>query len=121
MITVECIDIKNLIVELAGYLSQKVAAVPVVKTGSIVLDPLTGKTLSARDVSVHVKDFLTREGLSNDFVIEVVGERIRLIGISEKKLRVETTDSDLLVCPHCGMVTRYEEELNVHIKIHYII
>jgi len=25
-----------------------------------------------------------------------------------------------LECPHCGMVTPYKEEMDVHIRIHYL-
>ena len=91
------------------------------KTGSIVLDPLTESIPDVNDVVMHVKTFLTQKGLSKDFNIKVAGEKIMIISTSERKVRVEKTDSGLLVCPHCGKVTPYEEEMNVHVRAHYLI
>jgi hypothetical protein len=68
-----------------------------------------------------VKKFFVEKDLSKDFVVEVVGEKITIASVSERKIKVEMTDSGLLVCPHCGKVTPYEEEMNVHVKIHYLI
>ena len=121
MITIECNNIPDLIAELAAYLAENIAAVPAIKTASIVLDPLAESVIDANDVSVHVKTFFDKKGLSKDFIIKVAGEKIMAISLSERKVRVETTDSGLLVCPHCGKVTPYEEEMNVHVRAHYLI
>jgi hypothetical protein len=121
MISIECNDMQDLMVELAAYISENIAAIPAVKTNSIVLDPLTENIPDVNDVVMHVKSFLAQKGLSKDFTIKVAGEKIMLISISERKVRAEKTDSGLLVCPHCGKVTPYEEEMNVHIRAHYLI
>ena len=121
MITIECKDAQDLMVELAAYLAENIAAVPAIKTSSIVLDPLTETVLDVNDVNMHVKTFFVKKGLSKDFIIKVAGEKIMVISISERKIRVEKTDSGLLVCPHCGKVTQYEEEMNVHVRAHYLI
>lgn len=121
MITIECDDIPDLIVELAAYLAENITAVPAIKTSSIVLDPLTESVIDANDVSMHVKTFLAQKGLSKDFIIKVAGEKIMIISTSERKIKVEEVDSGLLVCPHCGKVTPYEEEMNVHVRAHYLV
>jgi len=121
MITIECDDMPDLKVELAAYLAENIAAVPAIKTSSIVLDPLTAEVPNPNDVSMHVKAFLAKKNLSKDFVIKVAGEKIMVISISERKVKVENTDSGLLVCPHCGKVTPYEEEMNVHVRAHYLV
>jgi len=121
MITIECDGIRDLIPELAAYISENVPAVSAIKTSSIVLDPLTENVLDANEVSVHVKAFLVRKDLSNDFLVKVSGEKITIISVSGRKVKVEKMDSGLLVCPHCGKITPYEEEMNVHVRSHYLV
>ncbi len=116
MITIDCNDIQDLLVELAAYLGDNIAAVPVIKTRSIVLDPLVENDITAKNVSMHIENFLAKRGLSKDFNIKVNGEKIMIISISERNIEVKKEDSGLLVCPYCGMVTPYEEVMNVHVK-----
>ena len=121
MITIECKDMQDLKVELAAYISENVEAVTAIKTNSIALDPLREDGLDPNEISMIVKKFFDTKDLSNDFVVKVVGEKIIIISVSERKVRAESTYSGLLVCPHCGKITPYEEEMNVHIKAHYLV
>jgi hypothetical protein len=121
MITIECDGIRDLMVELAAYISENVRAVSAIKTSSIVLDPLKENALNANEVSEYVKEFLINKDLSKDFLVEVSGEKIVIVSVSGRKVKVEKMDSGLLVCPHCGKVTPYEEEMNVHVRTHYLI
>jgi len=122
MISIECSDLKDLKLELAAYLSEKVLAVPAIKANSIVLDPLEEDSSFAIDeVSLYVRMFLARKKLLHDFAVTVDDEKIVVKAVSERKIDVKNVDSGLLVCPHCGLVTPYEEEMNVHIKAHYLI
>lgn len=119
MITIECKGMRELMVELAAYLSEHTAAVGVIKNESVVLDPLTDEALHIGDIMNNVKAFLSSKDLSGDFIIKAAGEKITVISISGRKVTAEKTDLGLLICPHCGKVTLYEEEMNVHIKAHY--
>lgn len=121
MISIECDGIRDLMPELAAYISENVHVVSAIKTSSIVLDPLKENVLDANEVSEHVKAFLVRKDLSKDFVVEVFGEKITIVSVSGRKVKVEKMDSGLLVCPHCGKITPYEEEMNVHVRSHYLI
>jgi len=122
MISIECSDLKDLKLELAAYLSEKVLAVPAIKANSIVLDPLEeDRRFAIDEVSLYVRMFLARKDLLNDFAVTVDDEKIVMKSVSERKIDVKMADSGLLVCPHCGKVTPYEEEMNVHIKAHYLI
>lgn len=120
MISIECSNIKELQIELAAYLSEKLPAVPVVRTNDIVLDPLIESQVNVEDARVYVKTFLARHSIDNDFLVNVNGDKIQIMSVSERKLQKQSSKSDLLTCPHCGMVTPYKEELDVHVKIHYI-
>jgi len=121
MITIECDGIRDLMADLAAYISENVPAVSAIKTSSIVLDPLTENALDANEVSVHVKEFLNRKELSKDFLVKVSGEKITIVSVSGREVKVEKKETGLLVCPHCGKVTPYEEEMNVHVRTHYLI
>lgn len=122
MISIECSDLKDLKLELAAYLSEKVPAVPAIKTKSIVLDPLEeDSSFTINEVSLYVRMFLARKELLHDFAVTADDEKITVKSVSERKIDVKKVDSGLLVCPHCGKVTPYEEEMNVHIKAHYLI
>jgi len=122
MISIECSDLKDLKLELAAYLSEKVLAVPAIKANSIVLDPLEeDRRFAIDEVSLYVRMFLARKKLLHDFTVTADDEKIVVKAVSERKIDVKNVDSGLLVCPHCGLVTPYEEEMNVHIKAHYLI
>ena len=122
MISIECSDLKDLKLELAAYLSEKVPAVPAIKTNSIILDPLEeDSSFAINEVSLYVRMFLARKKLLHDFAVTVDDEKIVVKAVSERKIDVKKVDLGLLVCPHCGKVTPYEEEMNVHIKAHYLI
>src|SRR5574341_16834 len=116
MITIECDGIRDLMAELAAYISENVPVVSAIKTNSIVLDPLTENVLDANEVSVHVNAFLVSKDRSTDFLVKVSGEKITILSVSGRKVKAENIDSGLLVCPHCGKVTAYEEEMNVHVR-----
>lgn len=121
MISIECSDMQDLKIELAAYLLDKLPAVPLIRTNDIVLDPLTEDTeINLDDVRTYVNTFLASQNIDNDFLVSVNGNKIVVKGISGRKIHVAKADSGLLTCPHCGKVTPYEEEMNVHIRIHYI-
>lgn len=120
MIAIDCHDVRELRVELAAYLSERTKVVALMKSDEIVLDSLTDDSADANDVSQHVKSFLAMKDLSNDFLVKVRGEKIIIVSISERKVARTDKDLGLLECPHCGMLTPYEAEMNVHLKAHYI-
>ena len=120
MITIECSDINDLKPELAAYLSEKLPAVPVIRTNDIALDPLTKDVeISIDDVCNCVKAYLASENI-DDCIVTVDGNKILINATSDRRIRVPRPDTGLLTCPHCGMVTPYQEEMDVHIRIHYI-
>lgn len=120
MIIIRCAGIKGLKVELAAYLSENMAVVAAVKADSIAIDPLVD-TIGASEVSVHVNAFLAREDLAKNFAVRILGKEIVMDALSDVQYERKEHDTDLLVCPHCGKISPYEEEMSVHIRAHYII
>jgi hypothetical protein len=120
MITIDCSDINELKTDLAAYLAEKLPAVPVIRRNDIVLDPLTDKTkIIIDDVRTYVKTFFARESI-DEFIVNVQANSIVIHTMSRRRGEVARPDSGLLTCPHCGLVTPYKEEMDVHIRIHYI-
>ena len=46
--------------------------------------------------------------ISNPFLVPLI-----------ERTTTTTTQQEMFSCTHCGFVTRYEVELNVHMRIHY--
>ncbi len=123
MITIDCSEIKELMVELAAHISQQTSTLGLIKSQSVVLDPLTGEDPGIDDVVAGVKSFLALRELSSDFTVKAEDKNVRIISVSGKKVKAIKTDLGMLgmlECPHCGKITLYEEEMNVHIKAHYV-
>ena len=116
MITIDCKDMEDLLLEAAVYLADNIGAVPAIKTGCIALDPLTDSELNTNNVKTHLERFLTERGIIQHFIIKVGGEMIKITAISERKIQENNIQSPFLMCPYCGFVTSYEEELDVHMK-----
>ncbi|MFQ5920577.1 MAG: hypothetical protein ACE5JV_01000 [Nitrososphaerales archaeon] len=120
MITIDCHDMRELKVELAAYISERTKVVALMKSDEIVLDSLTDDVADVNDVSQHVTAFLAMKDLSKDFLVKVKGKKIIIVSISGRKVTRTDKDLELLECPHCGMLSPYEEEMSVHLKAHYI-
>ena len=116
MITIDCKDLEDLMLEAAVYLADNIEAVTAIKTACIALDPLTDSKLNTKNVKTHLEGFLTKRGILQDFIIKVDGEKIKVTAISERKIEDKNVQSPFLMCPHCGFVTPYEEVLDVHMK-----
>ena len=86
----------------------------VLKNNSIILDPLID--IKIDDVIKAIKAFIKNNNI--EAVLLYKNKKIKINILKDSP--VENNNEELLTCPHCGKVSRYEEEMNVHIKIHYI-
>jgi len=122
MITVDCNDVESILHELAIYVSDQVAAVPAMKFHKFVLAPIMDDEEVNRDeVITSVKEFLESIGEKHNFGVISNGDNVVIKSISGKKIeRNAKPTGEMFSCAHCGHVTRYEVELNNHIKIHYL-
>ena len=122
MITVDCNDVESILHELAIYVSDQVAAVPVMKFHKFVLAPIMDDEEVNRDeVITSVKEFLESIGEKHNFGVISNGDNVVIKSISGKKIeRSAKPAGEMFSCAHCGHVTRYEVEHNNHVKIHYL-
>ena len=58
----------------------------------------------------------------NNFAVISNNDSINIKSISGTIIKRETTTTqqEMFSCTHCGFVTRYEVELNAHMRIHYL-
>ena len=122
MIIVDCRDVEPILHELAIYVSDQVAAIPVIKLHQFVLDSITDdESVNQAQVITSIKEFLESIGENRNFGVISNGDNVLIKSIFGKKItRVAKSTGEMFTCTHCGHVTRYEVEHNNHVKIHYL-
>lgn len=123
MLTIDCKDILSIQNELLVYVADKVEALPTLKHNQFTLSALDDDEIINTDSVISaIKEYLDFIDESNNFAVISNNETISITSISGKILEKDETEqqSEMFSCTHCGFVTRYEVELNTHMRIHYL-
>ncbi len=122
MITIDCKEVLSIKNELLVYVSDEVAAIPTLKHHQFTLSTFDDdEVIDANLVITSIKEFLNSIGEGSNFAVISNNDTISIKAISGKIIeRDAAPQSDMFSCTHCGFVTRYEVELNVHMRIHYL-
>ena len=122
MLTIDCKDVLSIKNELVVYVSDQTAAIPTLKHHQFTLSTFDDdEVIDTNTVITSIKEFLDSIGEGNNFAVIANNEIISIKSISGKVIeRDSAPQSDMFSCTHCGFVTRYEVELNVHMRIHYL-
>ena len=121
MLTIDCKDVLSIKNELVVYVSDQVAAIPTLKNHQFTLSTLDDEHIDASVVITSIKEFLDSIGEGHNFAVISNQNTISIKSISGKTIERESVpQSDMFSCPHCGFVTRYQVELNTHMRIHYL-
>lgn len=123
MITVDCTDIESKKDELIVYVSDMIGAIPTLKKHGFVLSPIKDdETVDKSRVVDSIKNYLESVGERENFSVISINDVLVIKSISGKTIEKESPHSSeaFFSCPHCGFSTRYEGELYIHQKIHYI-
>ena len=122
MLTIDCSDVLSIKNELVVYVSDQAAAIPTLKHNQFTLSTLDDdEVIDTNTVINSIKEFLDSIGEGNNFAVISKDETISIKSISGKIIeRDAAPQSDMFSCTHCGFVTRFEVELNVHMRIHYL-
>ena len=122
MITVDCADIDSKKLELVVYVSDMIGAMPTMKNHGFILSPIKDEIIDKNKVVTAIKDYLESVGEGTNFAVISHGE-----GLVIKSIFTKTTEEKpqppseaFFSCSHCGFSTRFEGELNIHQKIHYL-
>ncbi len=122
MLTIDCKDVLSIKNELVVYVSDQVAAIPTMKNHQFVLSTFDDdEVINKIHVITSIKQFLDSIGEGHNFAVISKNETISIKSISGKIIeRDAAPQTDMFSCTHCGFVTRYEVELNTHMRMHYI-
>ena len=123
MLIVDCRDVGCLKNELLVYVADQMEAIPTLKHDQFTLSSLdddgiidAGETVSA------IKEFLNSIDQGGNFAVISNKSMINIRSLSGTVFESDAAESqnDMFSCTHCGFVTQYEMELNMHMRIHYI-
>ena len=122
MITIDCKDVLSIKNELIIYVSDQAAAIPTLNHHQFSLSTFDDdEVIDTNRVITSIKEFLDSIGEGHNFAVISTNEIIIIKSITGKIIERSTVpQSDMFSCTHCGFVTRYEVELNVHMRIHYL-
>jgi len=123
MLTIDCKDILSIKNDLLVFVADKVAAIPTLKHHQFTLSTFDDdEIIDIASVISAIKEYLDSIDEGNNFAVISSNETISITSISGKIIERDDTvqQSEMFSCTHCGFVTRYEVELNVHMRIHYL-
>jgi len=122
MLTIDCKDIVPIKNELLVYVADQAAAIPTLKNNQFTLSTLNDDEILDTDLVISaIKEFLDSIGEGRNFAVIANNNLIKIESVSGKIIeRDNQAHYEMFSCTHCGFVTRYEVELNEHMKIHYL-
>ena len=122
MLTINCEDVLSIQTELLVFVADQVAAIPTLKNHQFTLSTLDDDEIVDIDaVITSIKEFLDSIGEADNFVVIPHNDTIRIKNISGKTIEHEKmTPAEMFSCSHCGFVTQYQVELDVHMRMHYL-
>lgn len=131
MLVVDCKDVLPIRNELLVYVSDQVAAIPTLQNNQFTLSTLDeeeegGGQIDAGVVVDAIREFLDSINEGRHFAVMANDNVITIASVDGKPINGDVSPSKkypsqegMFTCSHCGFVTRYEAELNVHMRIHY--
>ena len=123
MLTIECKDVSSVQNELLVYVADKVEAIPTLKHHQFTLSTLDDDdTLDVELVISAIKEYFDSIDEGSNFAVISNNEFINITSVNGKVLQSEskTQEGNMFSCTHCGFITQYQVELNVHMRIHYL-
>ena len=123
MLTIDCKDVTSIKNDLLVYVADQVAALPTLKQNQFTLSALEDdEIIDAAEVISAIKDYLDSINEGKNFAVISNNDMINITSISGKVIETTTSESEheMFSCTHCGFVTQYQVELDVHMRIHYL-
>jgi hypothetical protein len=123
MLTIDCKDVVSVKNDLLVYVADQVAAIPTLKNQQFMLSSFDDdEIIDITAVISAIKEFLDSIDEGKNFAVISNNDVINITSISGKVIENTTPQSEheMFSCTHCGYITQYQVELNVHMRIHYI-
>ena len=122
MLTIDCKDVSSIKNELLVYVADKVEAIPTLKQHQFTLSTFDDDDTLDIDVVISaIKEYLDSIDEKNNFAVISNNGKIHITSISGRVIERDSVEqSEMFSCTHCGFVTRYQVELDAHMRIHYL-
>jgi len=122
MLTIDCKDVSSIKNELLVYVADKVEAIPTLKQHQFTLSTFDDDDTLDIDVVISaIKEYLDSIDEKNNFAVISNNGKIDITSISGRVIERDSVEqSEMFSCTHCGFVTRYQVELDAHMRIHYL-
>ena len=121
MLTVDCKDVLAIQNDLVVFVSDEIAAIPTLKNHQFTLSTLDDDYIDTEKVVSAIKQFLESIGEEKNFAVISNDDLISIKSIFGKSIEKESVNQvEMFSCSHCGFVTQYQIELDVHMRIHYL-
>ena len=122
MLTVDCGDVTSIQNELVVYVADKVEAIPTLKNHQFTLSTLDDEIIDVELVISAIKEYFDFIEEGSNFAVISNNDLIYIKSVSGKMLQRESKSQQngLFSCTHCGFVTQYQVELDVHMRMHYL-
>ena len=123
MLTIDCKDVSSVQNELLVYVADKVEAIPTLKNQQFTLSTLDDDdTLDVEVVISAIREYFDSIHEGSNFAVISKNEFISITSVNGKVLETDskTQQGNMFSCTHCGFITQYQVELNVHMRIHYL-
>ena len=121
VLTIDCKDVLPIRNDLLVYVSDQIAAIPTLKKNQFTLSAFDeDEGIDIVTVVAAIREFLDSIDEGRNFTVLPNKEIIHIKSVSGKAIdRQSTPSEEMFSCTHCGFITRYQTELNVHMRIHY--
>ena len=122
MLTVDCADVISIQNELVVSVADKVEAIPTLKNHQFTLSTLDDEIIDVELVISAIKEYFDFIEEGSNFAVISNNDLIYIKSVSGKMLQRESKSQQngLFSCTHCGFVTQYQVELDVHMRMHYL-
>ena len=123
MLTIDCKDVSSVQNELLVYVADKVEAIPTLKNHQFTLSTLDDDdVLEIESVISAIREYFDSINEGSNFAVISNNEFINITSVNGKVIKNDSKaqQGNMFSCTHCGFITQYQVELNVHMRIHYL-
>ena len=123
MLTIDCKDVSSVQNELLVYVADKVEAIPTLKHHQFTLSTLDDDDILDVELVISaIREYFDSINEGSNFAIISKNEFINITSVNGKLLKNDSKQQqgNMFSCTHCGFMTQYQVELNVHMRIHYL-
>ena len=123
MLTIDCKEVASIQNELLVYVADKVEAIPTLKNRQFTLSTFDDDAILDVELVISaIKEYFDSIHEGSNFAVISNNNFINITSISGKVIERDPQKSldNMFSCTHCGFITKYQVELNVHMRIHYM-